>query len=386
VKRCRVDVVESEAERRGEMTTRHLARAALVAALFASVAAAGYGQPYTGVHVFGNSHADVGNIFIGTGGFFPPSPPYFEGRFSNGPAFVDVAADNLSLGPVTPSLAGGTVYAWGGALSLLDEPNSVPSVRSQVEGYLAAVGEADSEALYVLEGGGNDLSYALWTLVAAGDWEGAEAFLEQAAQGMVGSLQMLADAGAVHFVVLNAAYLSETGWFCGDVNADILVEHYDTALEEGLSTLNGDLRVMYFDLATFGRSVSEHFITGCQHCVPFLAAGPVCSDPDVLFYWDDVHFSAPVHQLMGDALTVAILQDEVRHLRAAGTLSKGRAKALLTKLEGAYEKLGERKPKTAVNKVRAFANQVKAFVRTGRLSGEQAELLLVGARGIVDQP
>jgi outer membrane lipase/esterase len=377
---------ESEAERRGEMKTRHLARAALVAAVFASVAAAGYGQPYTGVHVFGDSHVDVGNLFAVTGGFVPPSPPYFEGRFSNGPVFVDVAAGNLSLAPLAPSLAGGTVYAWGGALSLLDEPNGVPSVRSQVEGYLAAFGEADSEALYVLQGGGNDLTYALWNFVGAGDWEGAEEFLEQAAQGMVGSLERLAEAGAVRFIVLNAAYASETSWFCGDINADILAEHYNTALEEGLAVLNGDLRVVYFDLATFGRSVSGHFITSCQYCVPFLLEEPVCSDPGVLFYWDGVHFSAPVHQLIGDATTVAVLQDEVLHLRAAGILSEGPAKALLTKLEGAYAKLEEREPKTAVNEVRAFVNQVEAFVRTGRLSEEQAELLLVGARGIVAEP
>ena len=34
----------------------------------------------------------------------------------------------------------------------------------------------------------------------------------------------------------------------------------------------------------------------------------------------------------------------------------------------------------------AFAHQVKAFVRTGKLTEEQAELLLVGAYGIIDQP
>jgi outer membrane lipase/esterase len=362
------------------MNRRDFARVALAAALLASVASVGYAKPYTAVHVFGNSHADVGNISFVTGGFIPPSPPYWQGRFSNGPAFPEVAADNLNLGPLAPSMTDGTDYAWGGALSL----GEFPSVRSQVLGYLG--GGADPGALYILEGGGNDLSAAMWDFVGEGDWEGAVAFVEEAAQGMVGSLQMLADAGAVHFVVLNAPYLSETYWFCGDPDADDLAELFNTTLEDGLSALNGDLRVVYFDLATFGRSVSEHFITGCEYCVPFLQAEPLCSDPDVLFYWDDVHFSAQVHQLIGDAITVAILQDEVLHLRAAGILSKGRANALLAKLDGAYQKLGERKPKTAVNKVRAFANQVKAFVRTGRLSAEQAELLLVGASGIIDQP
>ena len=34
----------------------------------------------------------------------------------------------------------------------------------------------------------------------------------------------------------------------------------------------------------------------------------------------------------------------------------------------------------------ALANQVNAFVRTGRLSAEQAELLLIAADGLMDQP
>ena len=211
-------------------------------------------------------------------------------------------------------------------------------------------------------------------------------FVEEAARGMAGSLQMLADAGADRFVVVNAAYMSETSWVCGSVEADNLVDHFNTTLEEGLSTLNGDLRVVYFDLAAFGRSVSEHFITGCQFCVPVLQAEPVCSHPDLLFYWDDVHFSAQVHQLMGDAITVAILQDEVRHLRAARVLSRVRARALLILLRGAYRALEEREVRTAVWKVRIFAYLVKAFVRRGRLTPEQAELLLVGAQGIIDQP
>jgi outer membrane lipase/esterase len=367
------------------MKTRRWTRVALAATLFAAVAAAGYGQPYTDVYVFGNSHVDVGNVHAVTQGVRPPSPPYFQGRFSNGPAFPEVAADNLDIGPLAPSVAGGTGHAWGGAQSLVDLLS--PSVRSQVLGYLGTVGgDADPEALYVLEGGGNDVSQALWNLAGVGDWDGAQAFVEEAALGMVGSLQMLADAGADRFVVVNAAYISESAWFCGDVEADALVARFNTTLEEGLSALNGDLRVAYFDLATFGRSVSEHFITGCEYCVPFLEAEPVCSDPDLLFYWDEVHFSAPVHQLIGDAVTVSILQDEVRHLRATRILSRVRARALLILLKGAYRALGEREVRTAVWKMRIFAYLVKAFVRKGRLTPEQAELLLVGAQGIIDQP
>ena len=112
----------------------------------------------------------------------------------------------------------------------------------------------------------------------------------------------------------------------------------------------------------------------------------MCSHPDMLFYWDDVHFSAPVHQLIGDAITVAILKDEVRHLRAAGTLGRYHTRAPLILLEGAHRALEQREPRTAVWTVRMFAHLVKAIVRWGQLTPVEAELLLVGARGIIDQP
>jgi hypothetical protein len=61
-----------------------------------------------------------------------------------------------------------------------------------------------------------------------------------------------------------------------------------------------------------------------------------------------------------------MLKDEVLHLTTAGVLKSGNYNALLVKLDGAYKKSEDSDPKTAVNKMRAFANQVSAFVRTGR--------------------
>ena len=38
--------------------------------------------------VFGDSLSDTGNAFEATGHGEPPSTPYFDGRFSNGPVWV----------------------------------------------------------------------------------------------------------------------------------------------------------------------------------------------------------------------------------------------------------------------------------------------------------
>jgi len=51
-----------------------------------------HARPITEIVVFGDSLSDTGNLFAhliseGLPGF-PPSPPYYYGRFSNGPALV----------------------------------------------------------------------------------------------------------------------------------------------------------------------------------------------------------------------------------------------------------------------------------------------------------
>jgi phospholipase/lecithinase/hemolysin len=50
------------------------------------------------LYIFGDSLSDPGNLFDFSGGIFPP-PPYFEGRFSNGPVWSEYFADLLDLSP-----------------------------------------------------------------------------------------------------------------------------------------------------------------------------------------------------------------------------------------------------------------------------------------------
>jgi outer membrane lipase/esterase len=73
--------------------------------------------PFTNVYVFGDSLMDVGNVYTATGGATPPSPPYFNGRWSNGPLAVDQFAADYGV-TLKPSVLGGTGYA-GAARALV---------------------------------------------------------------------------------------------------------------------------------------------------------------------------------------------------------------------------------------------------------------------------
>ncbi|MCL4787387.1 MAG: hypothetical protein KJ070_11410 [Verrucomicrobia bacterium] len=93
----------------------------IAAATFAIAPQAAGQRLYNEIIVFGHSAADNGNDHLLSGGLVA-APPYFGGRFSNGPLWVEWLAKRLGFGhPIemnfypAPSLAGGTCYAYGGA-------------------------------------------------------------------------------------------------------------------------------------------------------------------------------------------------------------------------------------------------------------------------------
>src|SRR5271156_6305416 len=116
----------------------------LIAVLLSAVGAAARAATpsYDALYVFGDSYCDVGNLFLATGGAEPPAP-YYNGRFSNGPIWIEHVAGGLGL-PMAPSLAGGTDYAFGGAFATAPQPipggGTIPSVPQQVGLYLSQHG------------------------------------------------------------------------------------------------------------------------------------------------------------------------------------------------------------------------------------------------------
>ncbi|MEE9424508.1 MAG: SGNH/GDSL hydrolase family protein [Methylococcales bacterium] len=114
---------------------------------------------YSQVISFGDSLSDTGNLFQATGS---PPPPYFNGRFSNGPVWNEILTNNFGLSTPTPSLLGGTNHAWGGAQT--NSAGNVPSTVNQVADFLTASGgSAEPGALYTISTGSMTL-VAEWSL------------------------------------------------------------------------------------------------------------------------------------------------------------------------------------------------------------------------------
>ena len=251
----------------------------------ASMAARALEPRYDSLIVFGDSYCDTGNLYLATGGA-EPAAPYYNMRFSNGPLWVDHVAGFLGV-PFGPSLAGGTDYAFGGAwVTQPESVTGVPSVPQQVELYLSQHGgHADPNALYIIEGGGNDiLDTTSGSPVALG---------QDIANGLSSSEIMLRQAGARYFVMPDLFNVGVLPAAAGNTSFAL------AASDETDKTLNGLLgpeyqlqgvlivRMNVFRLMTAIQADPDHF--GFTDITDPCLTTAVCADPDHTFFWDTHH-------------------------------------------------------------------------------------------------
>jgi outer membrane lipase/esterase len=147
--------------------------------------------------VFGDSLTDTGNLHFLSGGIAPPSPPYFNGRFSNGPVWIEPFAERLGL-TIDFDTPFANNQAVGGAFTGLDGLfGAGTGVLSQVGGFLAAGGTFQPDDLVVVWAGANDY---LFTPIAPPD----------AVENLALAVTELSDTGARRFLVPNLPNLGDT--------------------------------------------------------------------------------------------------------------------------------------------------------------------------------
>ena len=268
--------------------------------------------PYSEIVVFGDSFSDTGNAFLGTGGV-AAAPPYFDGRFCNGPVWVEVLADQLGLSAPAPFLLGGTNYAVGGSetgsgLSVLGGPN----VGVQVDLFLEDRGELYGDELVVVLAGGNDLAWQPPYGVA------------QIPDNLADAVARLAAAGGETFLVPNLYPFGQAPSLRGtpgEVRYDTLATAVNRALDIKLAKLEDELgiTVIRFDLALvveamllfpeeFGlTNVTDPACPGCGIGIPAPnAAETMVPNPDEYLWWDFIHMTRAAHSVIGQAAAESV--------------------------------------------------------------------------------
>ncbi len=190
---------------------RILGVAAMAVGAFGALPA--HAGPYTSMYVFGDSLSDTGTLQILTNGANPnpADGPYFGGRYSNGPLWVEGLAAKLGVANDARSFAiGGKNYAIAGARTGVDQ--SPPGLLAQLGGLWNPAGAVDPNALYVLVGGGNDMrdGREAFKTDSAADQAGRQNAAMAAAQNLIQGLGFLALHGAHNVLISNLPNLGGT--------------------------------------------------------------------------------------------------------------------------------------------------------------------------------
>lgn len=259
---------------------------------------------FSQIVAFGDSLSDSGNVYATVG---TPEAPYYDGRFSNGPVWVEVMAQQLGLAAPGPSEVAGpaaTNYAWGGARTTTDS-GFIPSVQNQVGTYLADTGGvADANAIYTILTGGNDVrAFDPATYNAVN--------LAADAQAVAGMANDLINAGAQNILILNIPDLGTAPVADGNEGlATFFTSVYNDALLDGLNTL-GSSHVTHLDLFSISQGIAAdpaaYGLTDAEtSCLVATGGvgGAICDD---FLFWDDLHPTAAGHQLIGTLAASAVV-------------------------------------------------------------------------------
>jgi phospholipase/lecithinase/hemolysin len=270
---------------------------------------------FSEIVVFGDSLAETGNLNLASGGVFA-GPPYFGGRFSNGPLWVEVLADRLGLERPAPSLLGGTNYGWGGAgtgngLS----PFGTPNIGLQIDFFLDDRGGFEGDELIVVVGGTNDIIFM-------------DAPARQIVQNLSAQITRLAASGGRTFVVLDQMAVGRAPLFRGtpdEVRIDTRAEEMNKLLTPELDRLEQRLGVCILRVKAahlwdqilrhpgkFGfTNVTDPACPGCRLGIPLPnAADTIVRNPDEYAFWDFGHPTRVVHALIGELAFAAIAGDD----------------------------------------------------------------------------
>ncbi|HYP68787.1 MAG TPA: SGNH/GDSL hydrolase family protein [Thiobacillaceae bacterium] len=340
------------------MSTPRISVTALaLTALFVSSAAS---ATITHMVVFGDSLSDSGNLYNITGGAIPPSPPYDQ-RFSNGPVAVEYLASDLGV-PLTPSTVGGTNFAVAGAatgfIATPGKPggpydsyvaytaapilNGQTGIEAQVSGYTASSPSGLANTLFVLWGGTNDtyiitdpLSGIANPVLAMGN----------AVFNLSAEINALIGVGATRFLIPNMPDLSLTpeaqllspvdraslslltNYFNGTLAAALL------AIEAGNPTAdivgfdtNALFKEVYNNAAAYGFT---QITTDCIDVGPSCYTNPVLADQ--YMFWDHVHPSTRLSQILGNAFAAAVPEPDSGLLFLAGLMPMILARRLVAR-------------------------------------------------------
>ena len=277
------------------------------------------------IYIFGDSLSDTGNFFTFTSEILMldepiPPPPYFDGRFSNGPVAVDYLVSrlnnsdsNLNLA-LTPSFQGGNNFALAGAGTGRNNSNDddlnldLPGLLDQIDAYRQLDIASSNSLFFVWAGPTNFLDN-----LAGSNTDDPAVLIEQGVDNQLLGVENLSSIGARKLVVpnmLNLGRLPTSAQFQREARAITIA--YNGRLSLSLDNLdlnatNAGLKIVEVDLFGLGERIAQDptsfgFINTTDPLLPLVASGQALPNTPGFFFWDEFHPTTQAHEIFGDTI------------------------------------------------------------------------------------
>lgn len=282
--------------------------------IFSGLAAA---SPLHNIVVFGDSLSDNGNLYEYMKHQLPQNPPYYQGRFTNGPVWVELLTKAYFPTNSQEKLFD---YAFGGAgVSIEEDEGGLFTLRKEVDSYLLAhEDKVDPNSLYIVWIGANNY------LSLPDDREQA---VHDVTLGIQQNLERLASKGAKTIMVMNLPDLGRTPLAEDDevrVGLTQLAQLHNLSLNQHMVDLQAaypGVKWVYVDVndrfsdmldnpATYGftnttgtcyeAAMDQHQDQPLLRMVAKIRTPRAASACDGYLFFDPVHPTLAAHRVMAD--------------------------------------------------------------------------------------
>lgn len=266
---------------------------------------------FDNIVVFGDGNSDTVNAYNLTNHQWPLSPPYYRGRASNGPIWID----DLRISNVLNYAYVGATIDNDNLIEGFTGPNKtiVPGIRRQIVDYLSThdVSQADlSRTLYVI-----------WA-------SGTEYFLNESLTSNVIVNSLLA---AIHdllvidinyLIVINLPPLEFYPDKHNDSRLSSLVKQHNSDLTSNLLQIQSDyeeISVDLFDMYSFitnlmfNQTLHLNFSEKNDSCLKITNFTLIsqCQNANEYIFIDNFHYTSVVHQLFANQISTFVFSSSV---------------------------------------------------------------------------
>ncbi|KAI8375124.1 SGNH hydrolase-type esterase domain-containing protein [Blakeslea trispora] len=255
---------------------------------------------------YSDSFTDNGNVYRYSN--FPPSPPNYKGRFTNGPTWLEYVAQYLPDHKVINNGYSGATTNNGDVYTKFND-YLVPGLLQQIDTIPVS---GTSNDLYIIFIGYNDLA----SILNLGPYNVINQSYnrEKVAQNMITGVQrLLGKYNANQFLIINVPPFDQ--WPVspesqkGSIKQFIL--DYNALVEKELKQNVANVDLKFLDANNwFVQQLANPQNLGLSTtngpCSYGLGNTTICSDPTKHFFWDSFHPEAKVHKAFGQWVTIQI--------------------------------------------------------------------------------